>query len=171
MNKFIIYGQWEPSFINKHLIDLTWKNNDRSLIHETHKGRNMHIAQPAQRSILCKQHALAVSNTGTLLFSSVYKKLAFFNRFTRVHACVSLNVIYSYLGTRMCFSRKTHLPMRVPVEMYWRPRSFLLKSNFMDVRFMFVRRVRECAGIRAENSSSIYCERYIYMRTREKQRR
>lgn len=57
-------------------------------------------------------------------------------------------------------SRKTHLLMCVPAEMHWHPRMFLLKSDFMGFRFMFVRRVREYARIRAKIALTKTAHRY-----------
>lgn len=126
---------------------------------------------------------VAVSNTGTmlLLFGLLRKKIAFFNRSTWAHAAacecqVERHLFFSWRSNvslekliyRCAFQRK--LPKK-----HWRPRTFLLKSDFMGFRFMFVRRVREYARIRAVTSTKTahrYMIKDIFTRglAREKRR-
>jgi len=62
------------------------------------------------------------------------------------------------------FSRKTHLPMRIPTEMHWYPWTFLLKSDFIDFLFMFVCQ-RKYVWIRTEITPMKTAHRYttIYL--------
>lgn len=113
-----------------------------SLIHETHKGRNMRRAACAARYIM-QTACVAVSNMGTnstAFRAFAKKKFAFFNRpiWAHVAACeCQLSVILSSdvpveKLIYQCASRRKCIGVH----------DVLLKSDFMSVRFLFVRRVR-----------------------------
>lgn len=112
---------------------------------------------------------VAVSNgkrTMLLIFAKqfVFLTILFFLERMRLHASVGLSVIYSFLSARMFQQKNPFTDSRNDGNALASIRCFLLKSDFMDFRFVFVwesTRIRDEITPTKTTCRHIYDEKYI----------